>query len=188
MSIQFVLVSAIAAAIAVFAARTPGASDDRLAAFERATTAYAELHRALARDLPPLEISTDPEKILAAIKARRTALRRARAAAKPGDIFTAEAAPVLRDRIRAALQTVGMSPADLMRVLARDSEGYRRAEVNATFSWATAAGMPGCILVTLPALPEMLQYRFVGPDLVLVDVHASLIVDVLPDALVDRAD
>jgi len=38
----------------------------------------------------------------------------------------------------------------------------------------------------LPALPPELQYRMVGRDLVLVDVHASLIVDILPQALADE--
>jgi hypothetical protein len=32
-------------------------------------------------------------------------------------------------------------------------------------------------------LPAELEYRFVGRDLVLVDSHAGLVVDVLPDAL-----
>jgi hypothetical protein len=39
------------------------------------------------------------------------------------------------------------------------------------------------LLAVLPALPEELEYRFIGRDLVLVDVHADLIVDVLKDAL-----
>ena len=44
--------------------------------------------------------------------------------------------------------------------------------------------MPADVIVALPALPDVLQYRFVGRDLVLVDIEADLIVDVLPRALV----
>ena len=184
--------SAIALTVVMLGARALSAdqavNDARLTAFVRATMAYAELHRAVVRDLPPLEVTSDPDKMVAATEARRAALRRARAEAKQGDIITAEASPVLRERIRTALRTVGMTCAELMRLMADDSRGYRRAEVNGTFSWTTAAGMPGCILATLPPLPEMLQYRFVGPDLVLVDVEASLIADVLRDALVDNVN
>jgi hypothetical protein len=39
------------------------------------------------------------------------------------------------------------------------------------------------LLATLPSLPEQLEYRVVGWDLVLVDVHADLVLDVLKDAL-----
>jgi hypothetical protein len=42
-----------------------------------------------------------------------------------------------------------------------------------------------CVIQALPPLPPELQYRIVGDDLFLVDVHASLIVDILPGALTD---
>lgn len=45
------------------------------------------------------------------------------------------------------------------------------------------AMIPGLILEVLSRLPSELRYRFVGPDLAIVDVHSSLIVDVLPNAL-----
>jgi len=35
----------------------------------------------------------------------------------------------------------------------------------------------------LPELPEELQFRFVERDLVLVDIDADLVIDVLPDAV-----
>ena len=39
------------------------------------------------------------------------------------------------------------------------------------------------LLPELPALPPELEYRVVGSALVLVDVHADLVLDVLKDAL-----
>ena len=42
---------------------------------------------------------------------------------------------------------------------------------------------PLAVTAALPALPEGLQYKFIGRDLVLVDVDANVIVDVLPDAV-----
>ena len=36
------------------------------------------------------------------------------------------------------------------------------------------------LLATLPQLPEDLEYRIVGKDLILRDVHANVIVDFIP--------
>ena len=47
--------------------------------------------------------------------------------------------------------------------------------------------MPPDILHVLPPLPDELQYRLVDRDLVLIDMHADLVVDILPGALPDRA-
>jgi hypothetical protein len=40
-----------------------------------------------------------------------------------------------------------------------------------------------CVLNALPALPDELQYRLIGHDLALVDLHADLVVDILRDAV-----
>jgi len=40
-----------------------------------------------------------------------------------------------------------------------------------------------CIIEALPPLPDELQYRTLGRDLVLVDVHANLVLDILREAL-----
>jgi hypothetical protein len=37
--------------------------------------------------------------------------------------------------------------------------------------------------LTLPSLPEELEYRILGRDLVLLDVQARLVVDILRDAI-----
>ena len=47
--------------------------------------------------------------------------------------------------------------------------------------------MPWCVLRELPLIPDELQFRFVEHDLVLIDIDASLVVDVLPNALPARA-
>ena len=43
--------------------------------------------------------------------------------------------------------------------------------------------MPGSLLAKLPALPQGLEYRFVGRSLVLLDTDAGLVVDLIPDTL-----
>ena len=50
------------------------------------------------------------------------------------------------------------------------------------------AWMWPALLHALPTLPEDLQYRIVDNDLVLVDLHASLVVDILEDAITNDED
>jgi hypothetical protein len=54
----------------------------------------------------------------------------------------------------------------------------RVAEVNAAYPLHFGAH-PWSVFRALPPLPEELEYRFVGRDLVLIDVTANLVVDVL---------
>jgi hypothetical protein len=49
------------------------------------------------------------------------------------------------------------------------------------------ATTPGLLLAVLPGLPDVLAYRFVGQNLLLLDRNTRLIVDVLRDALPPRS-
>jgi hypothetical protein len=55
--------------------------------------------------------------------------------------------------------------------------------VNKPFPWALGSAMTPQLIDILPALPNELQYRFAERSLVLVDTHADLVVDILPNAL-----
>jgi hypothetical protein len=57
-----------------------------------------------------------------------------------------------------------------------------RPGVNDRFAWAQGSFMPAFVLELLPPLPAELEYRFAGRDLVLIDVHAGLVVDILAGA------
>lgn len=89
--------------------------------------------------------------------------------------------------ITAALAADDFTPGDVL--TAEAVEGVDAAlvplEVNGPFPWIHASAMFPCVLKALPPLPPELQYRIVGSTLVLIDVHAGLIVDVLPYALAD---
>ena len=54
-------------------------------------------------------------------------------------------------------------------------------------NFAHRFGMPAWLarVDALPPLLPELQYRIVGDEPVLVDIHASLIIDVFPHALID---
>ncbi len=160
-----------------------GGGGDAVAQFHTSVNAYMRLHEAIAANAPPLAISRDVSAIQQAVRARREALQRARQGVGQGDLFTPAVSQLFRERIAAALREHGLVAADF-----RDEEGEEAGtpleppSVNHVFAWATAA-TPPCVLAALPTLPDGLQYRFVGTSLVLVDIDASLIVDVLPDVL-----
>ena len=43
--------------------------------------------------------------------------------------------------------------------------------------------MPGTFLLVLPVLPDGLEYRFLGPHLILHDTRANLILDIMSCAI-----
>lgn len=162
-------------------------SAEPVRAFIAATREYASMHRRLEQTIGPIELNTTPESINRFIQQMAAAIRAQRPDAKQGDIFTAAVAMELRGRINEALLEHGFTAADLRATeLAHgiDSEGIR-LRVNGSFPWVLGVAMFPCLLEALPPLPPELQYRIVGNDLLLIDMHASLIVDILPSALGD---
>jgi hypothetical protein len=144
---------------------------------------YADLHRVLAAALGPEEMCSDPEQLQRGASDLAAAIREARSAARIGDIFTAGAATFFRDTIAAAARTRYQVPTLLDEMDEEGRPGMMALEVNGAFPWMAGNLMPPMLLQSLPALPEELEYRFVGPALVLLDVRANLIVDVLENAL-----
>lgn len=91
---------------------------------------------------------------------------------------------LLRRRILEVLRERRIEPSALLAAAAEDEETFApRPVVNERYSWSWPSFAPPPVLAALPVLPVELQYRFVGRDLVLVDIEANLVVDVLPDAL-----
>lgn len=163
---------------------TAGQSAPDLAAYTARLTTYAALHREVERPLPRLQDFTDPAAGLTAAMTLREALIAARPAAREGDLF-GSAAPLFRREVRLALRRAGVEAANLLAEMRADTEeGARPAVVNAPFPWAAGNLMPPCVIAALPPLPPELEYRLIGPDLVLLDIDASLVIDILRDALI----
>lgn len=182
--------AATLAAVCISAAMTVPASAQESDAvivqqFEEAASQYALLHRRAEAALPPLQVTSDVQATRSAIERLAGAIRVRRRDAREGDLLTPAIAPLVRERIAASLAEHGLTAADLL--AAESAQGvdgpFLPLQVNDTFPWRYATAMLPCLIATLPALPPELQYRIVGYTLVLVDVHASLIVDLLPDAL-----
>ena len=154
-------------------------------AFLQRINDYAALHRRLEGPLPPEVITADPEALLASRRALAEAIREARPDAVQGDIFSPAIAQYFRLAIADALWDGGI---DDMRAIAmaeiHETGPAVVARVNGDYpAGGPLSSVPNCLLVALPPLPRELQYRFVGTDLILWDVHAGLIVDFVPRAL-----
>jgi len=150
--------------------------------FDTAVKHYVALHHEAERYLDPLHRG-DAESVLAYSAALREAICRVRLGATEGDVF-APAAVEFRLRIRMALRRHAIEARDLLVAMRHDTEpGARPPVVNQPFSWALGNLIPAVVIEVLPPLPDELQYRFVGTSLVLVDIHAGLVVDILRDAL-----
>lgn len=152
--------------------------------FDRAIDDYVSLHRRIERSLPPERVFDDAEEMFAARDALRQAIIRARPNAQRGDVFSLVVSQVIRDRLLRAIRWHGHDPADILADnRAERLPGTPMPTVNEPFPWGLGAAMWPTLLRVLPELSEELEYRFVDRDLVLVDMHANLVVDILRDAL-----
>ena len=150
-----------------------------------ATRDYANMHRRLERQVGDIEISMSPDHINHLIQQLAAAIRAERPAAAQGDLFRPALAHELRARVNDALVANDFTVADLIAASRVEGIDYERValRVNGTFPWALGTAMFPCVIQALPPLPPELQYRIVGTDLILIDVHASMIVDILPSLL-----
>jgi hypothetical protein len=140
---------------------------------------YVETHRRVAAGIEQ-PLCSDPEELVKQADALAAAIREARPRAKEGDIFTLKVAAVFRARIATLVRR---SNIDVAALVWQDEGEELEVQVFGTLplNAGPAPWMP--IVGELPELPVELEYRFVGRDLVLVDIGARMVVDVLRDAL-----
>jgi hypothetical protein len=166
-----------------YAGQTP-TEERALHRFGQAVSEYARLHQQLERSLPPLEVTDDMEALYEVIDALADRIREARPQARQGDIFDPAVSHFLRIRIQTTLRDHEIEVGNLLAdIMAEVPPGTERPRVNERFPWEWGAAVPLCVLEVLPELPEDLEYRFAGRDLVLVDIHAELVVDIMFGAL-----
>jgi hypothetical protein len=156
---------------------------DIAADFSMRIASYVELRSQLEQGLPPLQVTDDPGEITRAERALARRIRVARAKAKRGDIFT----PAVTGAFRKAL-LVEMD-AQSWAFLMDDNPGAFSVRINGTYpAHKPLSAVPPRILAALPALPDTIQYRFLGRHLVLFDTKARVILDRLPYAIRPAAD
>lgn len=171
-----------------------------LADFQKRIDAYMAIHKDAAKDAPPQKETNDASKIKPAQDALGARIRAARATAKPGDILTPEVRnkfrrlmyPVVTGPTPAAQGTAGRAvKSDVKETLKENTEEQVEEsgkavplKVNATYPPdAPLPTTPAQVLMNLPKLPEQLEYRILGKNLIIRDVDANIIVDYVPNAI-----
>jgi hypothetical protein len=141
---------------------------------------YTEARKKLEKGLEPVKPSDRTGGVEQHEKVLADRIRAARQGARQGDLF-GDAAPLFKEILARDRDNRG----------ARDNNASRKEvpartvpKVNGVYpAGAALATVPPLILSNLPALPDGLEYRFLGRDLILRDRASNLVVDFIPEAL-----
>jgi hypothetical protein len=152
--------------------------------FKKRIDGYMALHNKLEKEAPPLKETKDPAKIKASQDVLAMKIREARKGARQGDIFT----PEIRQLFRRLMYPEMKGPEGRATKAAITEESHELKsvplKVNAEYpDNAPLMTVPPNILAALPKLPEDLEYRFVSRNMILLDTHANVIVDFVPNAI-----
>jgi len=144
---------------------------------------YVDLHTRIERSLQKLPKEATPQQIDKHQRAMEKLVRQARATAKPGDIFTPEARPVIK---RLLASVFGGPDGKQLKASIMDENQAAPSKVKLTVNGrypdtVPLATVPPQVLQTLPLLTEDLEYRFIGDSLILLDVRAHVIADFIED-------
>jgi hypothetical protein len=155
--------------------------EDTLKAFADRVDAYVDFKKKLQADLPkPKPGDRGTGKAEATEDTMAARLQAARKDAKPGAIF-GDAALYFKQIIEKDSETRGIRDAYASM---QEVPSQNPPAVNAVYpEKAALATVPPLILVNLPRLPDGLEYRFMGRDMILRDRDANLIIDFLPGAV-----
>ena len=152
------------------------ADTQALSGFVERLKQYTELHNRLEKTLPPLPKETTPE----VMGKHQRALDRKNA--RRGDLFT----PAGERAIRRILAEVFSGPdgATFKSTIMDENPSTVKLAVNRRYpDDVPLSTMPPQVLARLPKLPDDLEYRFIGPRLVLLDVHSHTVADYIESVL-----
>jgi hypothetical protein len=142
---------------------------------------YVELHRRVEKTLPKLPDQATPKQIDTNQRKFEQLIRKERASAKRGEIFTPEAEPVIKQLLANVFS--GPDGKQLKDSIMDENPVGMKLAVNGRYpDTVPISTVPPQVLQTLPALSEDMEYRFIGDNLILLDAHAHVIADFIPDA------
>jgi hypothetical protein len=144
---------------------------------------FAQLHKNLEQSLPPLKSSDKPELIAAHEQALATKIQESRGKARQGEIFTPDAAKSFRHAIATEFKS---SQAANARATIQTGAPIKEVqlEVNQVYPQELPyTSVPPTLLLKFPKLPNELAYRIVAHDLILLDVKANVVVDLIAKAI-----
>jgi hypothetical protein len=143
---------------------------------------YLEVHKKVESSLPKLPDEATPQQIDTNQRLFEQRLREERKSAKRGDIFTAQAQPVIKRLLAAVF--AGPDGKQLKASIMDENPAGISISVNGRYPDSVPIStVPPEVLQTLPKLIEDMEYRFVGDNLILLDAHAHIIADFIPNAI-----
>ena len=150
--------------------------------FDAAIAKYLALRKRLLEEVPGPTAESSAPKLTQASDALAAAIQRARPKARPGDLFVAPVSTVIKRRVVAAVQHDNLGP--VLADIDDEEPGPATPTIHMRFpAAAPMATMPPSLLAVLPTLPKELEYRIIGSYLILRDVEAALILDIIPAAV-----
>lgn len=150
--------------------------------FNQRIAAYMTVHNDVERKLP-LSFD-DGEDVFEALEAMQSGIRTARGEAARGTILTPGVGALIRTRLERRLAACGQTVEDVLAFINEErAPDAPNPQINERFPWELGSAMWPSFMGVLPPLPAELQYRFADRDLVLIDIHADLVVDILANAL-----
>jgi hypothetical protein len=152
-----------------------------LAGFMERVNEYVALHRKLEDSLPHLSKDSTPQEIDKHQRALEKMIQDARRDAKQGDLFPPESRVVIKRLLAQVLG--GPDGAALKASIMDENPGISTLKVNERYpDTVPLSTIPPQVLQGLPKLPEEMEFRFIGNSLILMDVHAHIIADFIPNA------
>lgn len=151
-------------------------------AFLDRVKAYLALRQKFEAEVPSLPKQATPEQIDQHQRALAELIRTSRAGAKSGDLFGAD----MIAEIKLALKPVfaGAEGAKRRSQILEEYPGPTPVTVNGQYpDRVPLSNMPAPVLGALPKLPDEIEYRFVGDQLILLDSRAHLVIDFIRNAL-----
>jgi len=149
--------------------------------FQKRVQAYMKVHNEAEGKVPNLKRTDDPVEIAQREQALAQAIMTLRAGAQPNEIFAKEYEPYFVKIVKDDF--ANRSAAD-RKALVHELPRNVKTEINTVYPTnIPLITFPAGLLRKLPDLPPELEYRIVGRSLILRDVKANLIVDVLRDVV-----
>ena len=155
-----------------------------MADFKVKVDEYLKLRKSVEGQAPGVKKTDKPQELLTAEKALAANVRAARANAKRGDLFTPATQALFRRMLNPSMK--GPEGAENKGALKEDMPEPKDVpfQVNGDYPRdESLSTVPPDVLRALPQLPPDIQYRFVGPHMILYDAKANMIVDFMLNAV-----
>jgi hypothetical protein len=149
-----------------------------IAEFMKLVSDYAAFEKKLDQTIQEPSPDSQPQAFLDHQRALAKLIQKARSGAQPGDVCPKPMRAVIRRLLASVFH--GQGGEQVKASLLDEYPGNLRLLINAEYpDNAPLASVPPQILQGLPKLPDVLEYRFIGKRLLLIDTHARIVVDII---------